>query len=113
MTDRIVDAIERAKAKVDALTEDKRNELDSKMGATFQELVAWQDIKSLAQANGLLNVDEAMTVYAILGGEAPSPEKFAKQPLPEKIVVTQLMWELSCSMRLHTDKVPKSKGRRR
>ena len=50
-----------------------------------------QDKKSLAFASGVLTLDEANSVYLILGG---SPEAFNKGTLAQKVIVTKVLAEL-------------------
>jgi hypothetical protein len=68
---------------------------------TVEELAAYQGIKSLGQAEGIITEEEALAVYGILGGEVPTTEKWRKRTLAERIVVLELMWELTCAMRLN------------
>lgn len=72
---RIQDAINQLATRIDSmdgvgLTGRPLSEMNTDLA--FDEFVAFQDIKSTAQASGLLTVDEALTIYAALGGEAYS-----------------------------------------
>ena len=55
------------------------------------EFVKFQEVKSLAVANGTLTLDEGMTVYAALGN---TPETFNAQPIHVKATLTQLFQQL-------------------
>ena len=65
------------------------------------ELEFYQTLKSLAQAHDIITVEEALTVYGIIGGEVPTVEKWRKRTLAERVTVLELMWELKCTMRIN------------
>lgn len=67
------------------------NELTNKLNIDLTEYFHFQNVKSLAFANGKLSLDEAQLIYNILGKTA---NDFNNQPLPVKIVVTKTMVEL-------------------
>jgi len=109
---RVANAIRRTGQRIEGLSDDRRKQMeDMAMKVTLHELVVFQDVKSMGQAMGRITVDEATTVYEILGGEAPSVEHWLSRSLAERIVATTLMGELMCSMR--ADEIPKPKRRRR
>ena len=63
----------------------------SALNMEMGEYCRFQELKSLAVANGVLSVDEGMTVYRLLG-ELPSV--FNSQPYAEKAALTNLFSEL-------------------
>jgi hypothetical protein len=70
-------------------------ELEKSLDNSLVEVFTYQNLKSRAQLAGLLNTDEAMTIYAALGREAPGPNGWAPDAdLATKVVVTGLMGEL-------------------
>lgn len=56
-----------------------------------EEHAIFQNQKSLAQQSGVLTLDEANTVYQLLGG---TNTVFNKQPVHVKYVLTKLLSEL-------------------
>lgn len=80
------------------------------MKVTPGDLATFQEVKSLAQASGLITLEEAMTTYDLLGGEVPTVPKWLSRPLAERMAVVALMGELMLGMR---DKASQHKGRRR
>ncbi len=97
-TNRIVNAIARMKAQVEAriaqgiVTAAKVEETRKALDIQWDEYVAFQELKSLASISGKLSLDEAMTVYNYLG-EA-GPDHFNGQPVEVKATLTQLLREL-------------------
>jgi len=92
-------AIDRIQAAIDTKGPEPLLRLEKSMNdVTFAELCRYQEVKSAAQVGGLLTLDEALQVYRILGGEAPSVEKWKARTMAEKITVTQLAWEIECAM---------------
>lgn len=74
--------------RVAAIDADSRTRLeDTLRDLPFDELVAYQNIKSEAQAAGILTVDEALTVYGILND-------WSTASLAGRITVTKMMEEL-------------------
>jgi len=51
------------------------------------EFCRFQELKTIAVAERKISLDEGNTIYRLLGG---SPDTFNRQPLPVKIVLTQL-----------------------
>ena len=94
---RIKQAIALRQAQIDEkvakreITPEKLVELSSAMDMQLDEFVAFQELKSLAFAEGRLTYDEATYVFTLLGN---TPEQFNKQSLPVKLVLTQLLSEL-------------------
>lgn len=69
-------------------------DLNLKMANSFSDHAQFQELKSHAQMQGILTLDEAMTVYSILG-EFPTKDGWASgASLAQKITVSQLMGEL-------------------
>jgi len=71
--------------------ESKLAELNRKLDMKLDEYALFQELKSLAVADGTLSADEGMTVYGYLG-EAVSV--FNGQELAVKCVLTKLFQEL-------------------
>ncbi len=70
-----------------AKIEENRKLLDMKM----DEFCVFQNIKSAASLDGTLTVEEAQTIYQLLGS---TPETFNKQPLAIKLALTKVFEEL-------------------
>lgn len=97
MANRIEAMIARYQGKINSkIIEDPGavEKLDKQMSTSFSDLVQYQNLQALAHASGKITTDEAQLVYRLLGGEAPSEEKWAKLSLAEKVTITQLMSEL-------------------
>lgn len=84
-------AIVKATPVVDAFEADKASELNEKFNMSFDEHFTFQEKKSLAHANGSINLEEANTIYSYLGNTV---EVFNKQPLVVKMVLTKVLFEL-------------------
>jgi len=65
--------------------------LHKSLDLAFIDYCSLQDVKSQAFAGGTLTLDEANYVYGILG---TTPDHFNRQPLAEKVIITQLAGEL-------------------
>lgn len=100
MTNRIVDAIVALHKRLDVrlgsaqdIPEERalQERLDREMDIDAEEYSVFQERKSLAQASGVLTVDEATSIYAILGS---GPADFNAQTLARKVIVTQTVKEL-------------------
>ena len=91
LTNRIHLAINRAAKLLESEDTQKLNDLSKKLDMTIQEHARSQELKSLAQAEGKLTLDEATTVFNILGGTA---SHFNAQSLAAKFTVTNLIREL-------------------
>jgi hypothetical protein len=95
---RVVNNINRMKLQIeqriaDGLTTAEAVEGTNKaLDMEFDEYVRFQEIKSLAVADGTLSLDEGMTIYNYLGESGP--EKFNKAPVAAKVVLTNLFAEL-------------------
>ena len=62
------------------------------LNVTGSEHATFQNLKSIAQMEGTISLEEAVTVYRFLGY---SPSFFNKQPIAVKVAVTRLMLELT------------------
>ncbi len=72
-------------------TQDKVDALHKTMDMDISEHVRFQELKSLAVAEGKLTVDEGQTIYLSLG---ETVTVFNKQPIHVKSVLTSLFGEL-------------------
>jgi len=94
---RIAAAIAKKKADIEQrvasgiVTAEKVEETRKKLDMAFDEYVRFQEIKSLAVAEGKLTLEEGQTVYGYLGS---TPDDFNKQPVEVKAVLTHLFSEL-------------------
>ena len=90
---RIIASIAKTRTHITSLNLDQAqlDILNTQLNMSLNEYVLFQDRKSLAFANGRLNLEEAQTVYAYLG---ETTNTFNKQPLEVKYVLTQLLKEL-------------------
>lgn len=70
-----------------AAVDKTHGELDMDLG----EYCKFQELKSLASTNGALTVDEAQTVYMMIG---ESVETFNTLPIAAKVILTKLFSEL-------------------
>jgi hypothetical protein len=97
-TNRIVNAIARMKLQIEGrieqgiVTAAKVEETRKALDIEWDEYTAFQTLKSVASVSGKLTLDEAMTVYNYLG--EGGPDKFNRQPVEVKAVLTQLLREL-------------------
>ena len=97
---RVTAAIEKAKAQIakrleaGIITEDRVAELDKGLNMELGEFCRFQELKSLAHMEGRLTIDEAQSVYALLGN---TPEHFNRQPVEVKSVLTKVFGELLAS----------------
>jgi len=95
MANRIEAAIVRIEEKLKTVPEDKKRSLEQTLKTNWDDLVEYQKLQSTAFACGKLTLEEANTLYRIYGGETPSPEKWDKLSLAEKIVGTSTAAELA------------------
>lgn len=63
-----------------------------------EELALYQTQKSLAQASCLITTEEALTLYAIFGGETASIEQWKARSLAEKITALETIFEIHQKM---------------
>jgi hypothetical protein len=90
---RIIASIAKTRTHITSLNLDQAqlDILNTQLNMSLNEYVLFQERKSLAFANGRLNLEEAQSVYAYLG---ETTNTFNKQPLEVKYVLTQLLKEL-------------------
>jgi hypothetical protein len=94
---RIANAIAAQKTNIDSRLDDGRTThdaltaLDKQLDMCLEEYVRFQELKSLAVADETMTLDEGQLVYAYLG---ESPERFNRQPLEVKVILTNLFTEL-------------------
>lgn len=96
-SNRIVAAVSRMEKQVAKRIEDKLTtpeklvEVHKTLDIEFDEFAKFQELKSLACADGRLSVEEAQTIYNYLG---TTPSTFNRQAVHVKAVLTQLFQEL-------------------
>ncbi len=95
MANRIEAAIARIEEKLKTVPPEKRKSLEQTLKTGWEDLIEYQRLQSTAFACGKLTLEEADTLYRIYGGEVPSPEKWDKLSLAEKIVGTSTAAELA------------------
>ena len=86
-------AIQKMQAQVESkkLPKARLAEIGGSLNMEFSEYVRFQNLKSLAVANGILSIEEGNTVYRYLG---ETLEVFNGQPVAIKAVLTKLFSEL-------------------
>ena len=94
MPNRIEAGIARINEKMKAVSEEKLASLNESLKTDWKDLVEYQKLQSTAFACGKLTLEEAQTLYRIYGGEVPSPKKWDKLSLAEKVIGTQTADEL-------------------
>lgn len=95
MPNRIEEAIARINEKLKTVSLEKQRSLEETLKTGWEDLAEYQRLQSTAFACGKLTLDEADTLYRIYGGEVPSPEKWDRLTLAEKIVGTSTAGELA------------------
>lgn len=94
---RIATAISLQKINIDTRLDDGRTTpeamtaLDAQLDMCLEEYVRFQDLKSLAVSAERLTLEEGQLVYSYLG---ETPERFNRQPLEVKVILTNLFTEL-------------------
>lgn len=94
MPNRIQAGIDRINEKMKTVSEEKLASLNESLKTDWADLVEYQKLQSTAFACGKLTLEEAQLLYEIYGGEVPSPEKWDKRSLAEKVIATQTAAEL-------------------
>ena len=94
MANRIQEAIGRMTEKLKTIPEEKQKNLEGSLKTDFMDLCEYQKLQSTAFACGKLTLEEAQTLYRLYGGEVPSPEKWDKLTLAEKVIGTSTAKEL-------------------
>lgn len=74
-----------------SVTNEQIQSASSKLDMTVEEHARYQNLKNIAMLNGILNLDEAQTVYAYLG---TSVDTFNEQPFEVKMALTKLFAQL-------------------
>ena len=97
MSNRIIEAINKAKVELakrlqsgiitQAIIDQARSDLDM----TFSEYCIFQERKSLAVVTGKLSLEEAQTIYGMIGED---PNTYNALPLANKIVLTEVFSHL-------------------
>ena len=78
-------AISLTEEKLKSVTEDKRANLAKNLESLSpSEIVAYQELKSIAQINGKISLGVAMWIYNLIGN-------WSRAKLSHKIVLTQLI----------------------
>lgn len=95
MANRIQDKIDRVNEKLKEVAPEKIEALSNTLKADMMELIEYQKLQSVAFACGKLTMEEAQILYQIYGGELPTPERWDKKSLAEKVVGTQTASELA------------------
>ena len=94
---RIANAIAAQKVNIDTRLDDGRTTheamtaLDTQLDMCLEEYVRFQELKSLADADGTITAEEGQLVYAYLGD---TPQRFNRQPLEVKVTLTNMFTEL-------------------
>jgi len=91
-SNRILLGIEKFKVRIKNIPQEKIDVTSKSLDLSFEEFVRFQEIKSLAFASGKLTLPESMTIFNYLGDLGP--ERFNKQPIEVKAVLTQVFSEL-------------------
>ena len=95
MPNRIEAGIARINEKLKTVEPLEQKKLSETLKTDWKDLVEYQKLQSTAFACGKLTLEEAQTLYRIYGGEVPSPEKWDKRSLAEKVIGTQTAGELA------------------
>jgi len=95
MANRIQAGIDRINEKMKTVSEEKLKSLNESLKTDWADLVEYQKLQSTAFVCGKLTLEEAQTLYQIYGGEVPSPEKWDKLSLAQKVIGTQSAAELA------------------
>ena len=95
MANRIATSIDRMGERLALIKPENKEKLEKGLKTSFEDLVAYQRLQSTAFACGKLSLEEAATLYNLYGEEVPTPEKFEKLTLAEKVVATQSAAELA------------------
>lgn len=74
------------------ITAEKIESARVEMKLPMREYASFQQLKSLANTDGTLSLDEAMTVYHYLGS---TPDTFDNQPFAVKHVLFKILGELA------------------
>ena len=93
MANRIIDGIAKAKEAIaarlasGAIDQKTLDKLGEELDMDMSMYCDFQNRKSLASMDGRLSLEEAQTIYALIGN---TPSQFNELPTPTKIVLTQV-----------------------
>jgi hypothetical protein len=76
-------AIQKAEIKVKTLSESDKEQLTKTLNLTPREFASYQEIKSIAQAEGKIDLETAMFIYNSLGN-------WSRTDLATKVILTQV-----------------------
>lgn len=95
---RIQSAIDRMTETVKnkGLPQERLDEMSKSLDMPLEDFCKFQEMKSAAMLDGTLTLEEAQTVYNLLG---ETPDTFNGRTLAEKYVLSQLLSEL-CQRRI-------------
>lgn len=88
---RIAAAIRMMEPRVAGLAKETRDKMDKSTNMSILEHAMFQERKSLLFAEGKINLDEANTIYALLGNTV---SVFNKQSLAAKVILTKVFSEM-------------------
>ena len=97
MTNRIQNGIKGAEAQIKKrlaegkITQAKLDALSKALDMELLEYMRFQELKSLAVADGTISLEEGMTIYAVMG---ETLETFNGQPTHVKVTLTTFFKEL-------------------
>lgn len=81
--EKLQETIEFAKTKLESLTVCQRDQLERQLDISPREMCLYQEVKSIAQAEGKIDLNSAMLIYNSLGN-------WHKTDLATKVILTQL-----------------------
>ena len=91
---RVTKAIALINSRMDKVAPDKLATMVKGLETSFSDLCEYQNLQSQAFAMGKIRADEAQELYRIYGRELPSPEKWNKLSVAERVVGTKMAAEL-------------------
>ena len=95
---RVTTGIAKMKAQIEQriadklVTAEKVEETRKNLDIQWDEYTTFQNVKSEAVMSGMLTAEEGQTIYNYLG--EGGPDRFNKQPVEVKVVLTKLLSEL-------------------
>lgn len=100
------DAITKANEKAAGLPPEQVTGMHIRFKTTHGDLVDYQRLQSAAFAAGKISFGESKILYDIYGGDSPSPDKWEKLTIGEKLVGTQAASQL-IGMRMKSFRNPR------
>lgn len=82
---------EKNRLEMGIITQEQVDALNKSLDMEMSEYVKFQELKSLASVDGTLTLDEAQTIYMLLGN---TPDQFNRQSVGAKAALTQIFSEL-------------------